>query len=32
LWNIMNLILHQGDFHLFWESEQIFVIIRDVAF
>jgi hypothetical protein len=28
----MNLILHQGDFRLFWDTELIFVIIRDVAF
>jgi hypothetical protein len=28
----MNLILHQGDFRLLWDPEQIFVIICDVAF
>jgi hypothetical protein len=28
----MNLILHQGDFRLFRDPEQIFVVIRDVAF
>jgi flagellar motor component MotA len=28
----MNLILHQGDFRLFWDPEHIFVIICNVAF
>jgi hypothetical protein len=28
----MNLILHQGEFRLFRDLEQFFLIIRDVAF
>jgi hypothetical protein len=29
---LLNLILQQGDIRLFWDPEQIFIIIRNVAF
>jgi hypothetical protein len=32
LWNIKNLILHQGDLRLFSGPKKIFVIISNVAF
>jgi hypothetical protein len=32
LYNIMNLILQQGNFRLFWGPRQIFVTNRNVAF